>query len=122
MNNALDDKHSADGFQEALNSLSDREVSMLGFYLGSCVLLDRDKRYCENPVEIEAMAGNMLSLEASNARTKFLNYRRPAMSEEKTQPQSNGTDPYKNPYSFWREPSKWFWWNILERGRIHGDE
>jgi len=31
-------------------------------------------------------------------------------------------DPNQNPYSFWREPSKWFWWNILEKGRPHGDE
>ncbi len=30
-------------------------------------------------------------------------------------------DPYKNPYPIWQF-SKWFWWNILERGRVNGDE
>jgi hypothetical protein len=57
MRNTLDDKRSADGFREALNSLSDREVSMLGFYLGSCVLLDREKGSCDNMIEIEALVG-----------------------------------------------------------------
>lgn len=42
------------------------------------------------------------------------------MAEEEKAPAPY--DPNKNPYSFWLEPSKWFWWNILERGRTHGDE
>jgi len=43
------------------------------------------------------------------------------MSEEDDK-KKEYSEAYTNPYSFFKEPSKWFWWNLLERGRIHGDE
>jgi hypothetical protein len=112
MRNTLDDKRSADGFREALNSL----------------------------IEIEALVGNVLSLEASNARTKFLNHRSPERIKAKNMSDeqnilcqcSNCTTFRKNrddqlalnegrwPYS--KFSLGYVWWLLTQKGRIAGDE